>query len=357
MIVLVSPFGQSLFEHGLLGHGTSLYDDEIRVPFIVADPARVAPGAVLPGPAGLADVAPTILGITGARPPDGMEGVSLWPLLTNAPSAPEVAAFLETRALFVETNRRGPSRFAVIKERRKFIASPPFGLFGHRFGSAVYDLDADPGETDNLLAGDESLAAPFDEAIEQAGGYRRATQWSVLFGAGKQVYSGTVSTAGTLYEIYKDDVVLGVEGEGRVVFNDLLMLPAADAIRFAAAEMERPNGFRFFVRPEGALVHFTLLADGRRAPKRIALGASSEQPHRIPFVIGGGYAGSDLQPAPGAYRVFSERLWISDTAAEGRRAEESVGPSVELLEKLRRRVRPWEKGPAKALEQYLRGAP
>ena len=43
IIIVTSDHGEEFFEHGQIGHGKSLYDEVLRVPFMVRWPGRIAP--------------------------------------------------------------------------------------------------------------------------------------------------------------------------------------------------------------------------------------------------------------------------------------------------------------------------
>nr|MBP6831465.1 sulfatase [Deltaproteobacteria bacterium] len=76
--IITADHGEEFGEHGGTFHGTSLYDEQARVPLvIVAD--GVAP-RVVSSPVSLVDLLPTVLSGVGATLPPGVEGVDLGPL-------------------------------------------------------------------------------------------------------------------------------------------------------------------------------------------------------------------------------------------------------------------------------------
>src|SRR5512145_1422766 len=76
IVVAVGDHGESLNEHGEGTHGLFIYDSTMRVPFIVRAPFSNTRGKRVPGIVRTEDVMPTILELTGARPPDGIQGRS-----------------------------------------------------------------------------------------------------------------------------------------------------------------------------------------------------------------------------------------------------------------------------------------
>jgi len=63
-IVVVADHGELFGEHDDYGHGVSLYEEELKVPCVVCGPG-VPAGVALPGPASIADLAPTALDLLG----------------------------------------------------------------------------------------------------------------------------------------------------------------------------------------------------------------------------------------------------------------------------------------------------
>lgn len=75
IILFVADHGESLYEHGYLGHGRRLYQPSVHVPMMVR--ARgVAPGRTKVPTRG-ADVGPTLLGLAGLPPLEGAHGIDL----------------------------------------------------------------------------------------------------------------------------------------------------------------------------------------------------------------------------------------------------------------------------------------
>jgi len=75
VILFVADHGESLFEHGYLGHGRKLYQPGLHIPLLLHGPG-IAPGRVAAPVRGL-DGAPTLLGLAGVPRPEGMEGRDL----------------------------------------------------------------------------------------------------------------------------------------------------------------------------------------------------------------------------------------------------------------------------------------
>ena len=75
MIVLTADHGDEFFEHGGVGHALTLYNEQIRIPFIVKSP-DIAPGRYQHA-VQIADIYPTILDCLDIEAPYPLDGVSL----------------------------------------------------------------------------------------------------------------------------------------------------------------------------------------------------------------------------------------------------------------------------------------
>src|SRR5207245_5056344 len=102
IVVVTADHGEEFHEHGGAYHGSSLYDEQVRVPlfFVVRGLAarRVGP------PVDLVDLAPTILGLLRVEAPGRMRGHDLRPLLAGvAPTwrAPVFATVMQKKMIVV----------------------------------------------------------------------------------------------------------------------------------------------------------------------------------------------------------------------------------------------------------------
>ena len=67
LVVISSDHGEGFGEHGLHGHGNSLYRTELHVPLIVRYPARIPAGLRVTAATTLRDLSATVLDVAGAR--------------------------------------------------------------------------------------------------------------------------------------------------------------------------------------------------------------------------------------------------------------------------------------------------
>ena len=178
LVVFMTDNGPTtrLYHAGLRARKGSVYENGIRVPFVVRWPARLAPRSVDTVGAHI-DLAPTLLAAAGVSPPFGLafDGLDLLPLWEGRDVEwPE-------RTYVVQSHRGNapePHRaFAVIGPRYKLVQAMSFGQPAPpdaRF--ELYDLLEDPGETADLAAGRpdvvERLTAAYDRWFDDVSATR-----------------------------------------------------------------------------------------------------------------------------------------------------------------------------------------
>jgi len=78
LIVLTADHGEGLSDHGFPGHNRSTYEEELRVPLVLAWEGRLEAASTVAGPAHLVDVLPTLAGLLGLEPPYQGRGIDLF---------------------------------------------------------------------------------------------------------------------------------------------------------------------------------------------------------------------------------------------------------------------------------------
>lgn len=159
LIVVWADHGQGLFDHGWPGHGRQLYDEALRVPFVLVWPGVVPEGRVIEAPVELADLVPTVLGLIDLEIPDApFEGRDLTrALLEREPLDPDHAIYFE-RAHGMPPRvdfgipRLGPMR-AVQAAGWKYIEAP------EEDRRELYDLTTDPHERRDLSGEHPEIAS------------------------------------------------------------------------------------------------------------------------------------------------------------------------------------------------------
>jgi arylsulfatase A-like enzyme/Flp pilus assembly protein TadD len=169
LVVLFSDHGESLGDHGENTHGYFIYDSTLHVPLIFHWPgaeesrnsnlenrnsAQVSNfESRVSSPAGLVDVAPTVLSFLGIPAPENFCGHSLLELAQGGDPPP--------RDVYSE------SSYAHDKFGWSTLRSLRRG--GYQYIDAphpeLYDLKHDPAELHNLLPGQTALAASYRERL------------------------------------------------------------------------------------------------------------------------------------------------------------------------------------------------
>ncbi len=146
LVLITADHGESFGEHGRYYHGLNLFDEVIRVPLIVKPPGPLEGGRSISNLVRNVDIMPTILDLCGASPPRDLDGISLRSFSQpgSAPAFPaEAGAYSEI--YYQEGGFREHFLMAFRTAEYKLITDMLQGT------EQIYDLQADPGERQNLL--------------------------------------------------------------------------------------------------------------------------------------------------------------------------------------------------------------
>lgn len=155
IVVVTADHGEGLGEHGyFFEHGAYLYEPIVRVPFVLAAPGgRLPEGKVIDGVARTVDIMPTVIDLAGLPIPPGLDGRSLVARARGEESGPPPPAYSESGRNYFKENPRQyiegtAGKWRMLRDGRfKIIMIPrdPEPVW------EMYDLEADPGETANVL--------------------------------------------------------------------------------------------------------------------------------------------------------------------------------------------------------------
>jgi arylsulfatase A-like enzyme len=143
IVLITADHGEAFFEHFRMGHNNTVYDEMLRVPFIL----RLPEGSDLEGYdldrlATLEDIVPTLLAAASLEPVAQLDGVNL--LDRDRP-----ATLKDDRFVVGQTAHPVPARF---------IRSPRFKVILANSGQGeLYDLFEDPAEKRNLRSANPEL--------------------------------------------------------------------------------------------------------------------------------------------------------------------------------------------------------
>ncbi len=140
-VVVTADHGEEFGEHGGSYHGTTLFDEQARVPLVWSSPGVVAP-MVLDVPVDLSDVGTTLLSAAGVPRDARMRGDDLSALLAGAKGAGPAFSFASL-----------DDQHMVTDGRAKLICG------GSEARCRLFDLVSDPRETRDVLDERETDAA------------------------------------------------------------------------------------------------------------------------------------------------------------------------------------------------------
>jgi arylsulfatase A-like enzyme len=157
LVVVLADHGESFGEHGVHGHGTSLFQSQIHIPLVLYAEGAL-PAMTVTDPVALTDVAPTVLDLAGLPPLPGQDGASLAAFPRGEGAAPRGVSSELVR--FVWRPDAPPWRSMVSPELGKLIRVK--GL-----PDLAYDLAHDRCETRPRPALAGTLAAALDERLRE----------------------------------------------------------------------------------------------------------------------------------------------------------------------------------------------
>ncbi len=204
IVVVTADHGEEFGEHGGRYHGSTVYEEQVRVPLVVHAPGLVRAGRV-PAPVGLVDLLPTVLeGLKVPKPPR-VRGRDLGPWLASAqPGEGFAFAEADAMAMIAEGSHR------LVCMRRAGACS-------------LYDVSSDPEQRRDVSGRDP-------ERVERL----RASLRRLDASHGRYELSGLRSEGHALPEALRR----GIGGDGDAAPDVAALLDDADVvIRRRAAEV------------------------------------------------------------------------------------------------------------------------
>jgi arylsulfatase A-like enzyme len=158
IVVLTSDHGESFGDHGLIGHGNSLYRQVIHVPLVLIGPGQLPGGLRVTQPVSLRSIPATLMDLTGGDPTK-FPGASLARFWQTGGSQGQDATILSTltsapRTPAAESRNVGGELRSLVLGGYHYILNPD--------GSEeIFDLASDSLEEQNLagLASDSLFHA------------------------------------------------------------------------------------------------------------------------------------------------------------------------------------------------------
>ncbi|MEO6026643.1 MAG: sulfatase [Candidatus Binatia bacterium] len=267
-ILVVSDHGEEFRDHGGTRHGKTLYEEMLRVPAFLKLPGNALAGTRIAAETGLADLAPTLLGLLGTDPLAGASGRNLWNAEHHAFNATSAT---QTAVLKLDTFDLA----ALVADTRKLILN-------HLGNDQLFDLPTDPLEKQNLLPAAESSAAALRSDLD-ARIAREAAGWHVRVCGGdtaerQQLRVHVASELrGALLEPTDEVRLVGKEDGVAEYAADLELAPRAST-RVVVGQVwtgMRPDEDELVVTAADAPRIVVDMPSG--APRRYALGTSTDE--------------------------------------------------------------------------------
>ena len=155
LVIVTADHGEAFGDGGELTHGILLRGSTLRVPLVMQAPGKLPAGLRIDGVSSSADIAPTVLELLGVPPPEGMDGESLLGAIASGRTVGRYA-YSETR---LPADQYGWSMLAGVRgEEWAWVRAPR---------PELYDLTADPRESESVHERETELAAELDRRVER----------------------------------------------------------------------------------------------------------------------------------------------------------------------------------------------
>jgi len=151
LIVFWGDHGWHLGDHGMWCKHTN-YEQAARIPLLIVAPGVTAAGGQTAALAETVDIYPTLCELAGLPAPQGLDGVSLIPVLKDP------AAQVQDAVLHVYPRNQQLGR-AVRTARYRLVEWKQIGAPADTAVLELYDYEADPDETKNLAAQHPEIVA------------------------------------------------------------------------------------------------------------------------------------------------------------------------------------------------------
>jgi arylsulfatase A-like enzyme len=205
VVIVTADHGEEFGEHGGHYHGTSVYEEQVRVPLIVSAPGTLA-ARHISEPVQTIDLLPTLLTALDIPKPPRVRGRDLGPLLAGKRPEGNGLALAET-------------------DEQTLLADGPLRLIcARKLGACkLFDLAADPGENQDISQNKQTEFAALRARLKDLGASHGRYEQNGLRAEGKG---------------WPAPILRGISGDGDAAEEIAALLDDADlAIRRKAAEL------------------------------------------------------------------------------------------------------------------------
>jgi len=334
LVMIAADHGEEFGEHGGRYHGTTVYEEQVRVPLIVNAPGLVAPRRIAP-PVSLVDVLPTTLAGLGIPRPARVRGRDLSGLLTaDAPKDTPGFAFSETEEMAMLA--RSELRLVCVRKAS---------------ACALYDLVDDPAELRDASSRKPEEFASMRSALRSLDASHGRFEKEGLTKEGRALpepirrgLGGDVEAAPDIAALL-DDADVAIRRKAAEVLFDLRRKEVTPALRLALTREDDAEARAYLALAltrlgEGAPLTFELLHGDDLRMQRLAALALAEA---------GDLRGQDVliawvraafpkegKPSPTDEIPFERAREVLDAVASTK-SDEAVGPLLYALRDVRLR--------------------
>jgi len=146
IVIFTSDHGEMLGDHGIYLKGPYFYEPAVRIPLIISMPETIPNGMRSEALVELVDLAQTILDASEIPHHPGMQGKSLWPLLTGQADINRHRDDVYCEYYNAQGWHENPIAFATMVRDERYKIVVAHGTDG----GELYDLEKEPAETTNL---------------------------------------------------------------------------------------------------------------------------------------------------------------------------------------------------------------
>jgi arylsulfatase A-like enzyme len=163
VVIVTSDHGESLGDHGLKYHGSTLYRELVQVPLIVYCPGRIPQAVRVETPVSTAWIAETMMNLAGGNSAvfPGPPLAELWNSPAGTPNWPGAVSELPQTKNFTHDDQalQGQQPLASNGSMRSVFTTRWHLIQHEKWPDQIYDWKADPKESKNLINTPEGKAA------------------------------------------------------------------------------------------------------------------------------------------------------------------------------------------------------
>jgi arylsulfatase A-like enzyme len=148
VVIITADHGEMFGDHGYMGHARSLYLPENDVPLIVWQPALIPENIRLKKPVSLTSISTTVLDLAEVDANNSFPRPSLQPFWSYPPEESDLPAPLAEITQQTWVPKQDLSRYGWIKT---IIAAQFQYIILEKYGEALYNIQIDPAEGQNLI--------------------------------------------------------------------------------------------------------------------------------------------------------------------------------------------------------------